>query len=753
MEGLPSYEEATIAPHWTQLIAPYVPMTDWRRCSLVNSRFYKQFAPKLWLDPLITARAYGLHPNDDLAWYRRFISVHLEAVRVSTRELVRSLDFRDFAVVASGLYSTDASERAISNSFKRLPTLFPRLICLLVDGHPEINPESLLATDTGRLRETAQRGLQLLDLAHCPFPLPTRFFQSPYLRDLLYLDISYLPGSIADSVHTSMNPQYLPALRVLKVRNREVEDSTARLLFRTFRFQLWCLDLSDNKLTDDVIPPLINNCFSSVTFRSDAHFAVEGKLTNHQQLGTTRYGPFEFIIESGESASFTHPMRYMSDAPPYVRRGSGQELQEWQVARNTGTDPRRADSAGVISKYILVDSLENTAPSARGPASAIGTGRGGLTHLYLNGNRLSSGGVEELLRLSLGRLEHFECDIDRFPRIIADPNSSFEVRGLFGFSHLFRPVFSSNLRSLRIHHSAVTGIPDVSSGQLPHWKALVYAETSFRQRIEMAYPQALVPDMNPRLTSLTLTEIPSRSTGPLISGITRFLDLASDQQNAVMAVTASSRQRGSLVLNGLRHIRLELKPAQSEDLDNLFMDGDVNFSELLDPASPASEPSSPSYSLSNSGAASDYKPDSSTGRQDRFWHDRAREHVTHRVEASESWNGNTHTIRVWVGRGIPGPHRAVNEYMRNLRRPHLHKNVGPAMPNHVAAGVPPGSYIYHAAWDAMVVPRSLPHIDEKSTLASMRDVAAALKEYRGRTRGTIRHWLGKLELATIPHAI
>ncbi|KAK6073693.1 hypothetical protein SCUP234_08540 [Seiridium cupressi] len=654
MEGLPSYEEATIAPHWTQLIAP-------------------------------------------------FITVHLEAVRMSTRELVRSLDFRDFAVVASGLYSTDTSERAISNSFKRLPTLFPRLICLLVDGHPEINPESLLATDTGRLRETAQRGLQLLDLAHCPFPLPTRFFQSPYLRGLLYLDISSLPGSIADSVHTSMNPQCLPALRVLKVRNREVDDLAARLLFRTFRFQLWCLDLSDNKLTDDVVPPLINNCFSPVTFRSDAHFAVEGKLMNPQQLGTTRYGPFEFIIESGESASFTHPMRYMSDAPPYVRRGSGQELQEWQVARNTGTDPRRADSAGAISKYILVDSLENTAPSARGPAFAIGTGRGGLTHLYLNGNRFSSGGVEELLRLSLGRLEHFECDIDRFPRIIADPYSSFEVRGLFGFSHLFRPVFSSNLRSLRIHHSAVTGIPDVSSGQLPHWKA--------------------------------------------------FLDLASNQQNAVMAVTASSRQRGSLVLGGLCHIRLELTPAQSEDLDNLFMDGHVNFSELLDPASPASEPSSPGYSLSDSATASDYKADSSTGRQDRFWHDRAREHVTHRIEASESWNGNTHTIRVWVGRGVPGPHQAVNEYMRNLRRPHLHKIVGPAMPNHVAAGVPPGSYIYHAAWDAMVVPRSLPHIDEKSTLASMRDVAAALREYRGRTRGTIRHWSGKLELVTSPHAI
>lgn len=64
MEALPSYEEATTAPHWLQLAAPYVPAIDWRRCSLVNNDFYSQFAPLLWLDPLVTARTYGLHPND-----------------------------------------------------------------------------------------------------------------------------------------------------------------------------------------------------------------------------------------------------------------------------------------------------------------------------------------------------------------------------------------------------------------------------------------------------------------------------------------------------------------------------------------------------------------------------------------------------------------------------------------------------------------------------------------------------------------
>jgi hypothetical protein len=64
MDGLPSYEEATITPHWLRFVAPYVLISDWRRLSLVNSDFCKQFASRLWLDPLVTARAYGLHPND-----------------------------------------------------------------------------------------------------------------------------------------------------------------------------------------------------------------------------------------------------------------------------------------------------------------------------------------------------------------------------------------------------------------------------------------------------------------------------------------------------------------------------------------------------------------------------------------------------------------------------------------------------------------------------------------------------------------
>lgn len=64
MENLPSYEEAVSRPDWLGLVAPFVPSSSWRQCCLVNRRFYYQFAPRLWQDPLVIVRELGLDPND-----------------------------------------------------------------------------------------------------------------------------------------------------------------------------------------------------------------------------------------------------------------------------------------------------------------------------------------------------------------------------------------------------------------------------------------------------------------------------------------------------------------------------------------------------------------------------------------------------------------------------------------------------------------------------------------------------------------
>ncbi|KAK8107995.1 uncharacterized protein PG998_010008 [Apiospora kogelbergensis] len=782
MDVLPSYEEATLAPDWLQLAAPYLTAADWRRGCLVNSQWYHQFAPRLWLDPLITVRDLGLHPNDDLAWYRHFVGSHVHSVRPSTRALVRSLDFRHFAVLASGLYSTEASERAISESFKQLPQLFPRLVCLLLDGHPELDPGSLVSPSPNGSQPTnqPQNPLQLLDLSRCRHELSSKIFLSEYFRDLVYLDVSFIPGSIKSAAQNSLNPEFLPELRVLKVQGREMVDSTASALFQAFGLRLWSLDVSHNNLTDGSLDDLLHYCFSSISFRSDTHFATEGRLVRPQEVGSRPFGTFDFIEESDYSFGYHHPQRYFADAPLYSKRADQEGLQEWQVQRSNGLDHRKRDDAEGLKNIILSDAIEDTATTANVINHSVRSTQGGLTHLYLSGNKFTNWGISKVMRASSGRLQHVECESCRFlPQscpIPANLPTSLEIHGLFGLEYLSRPVYSSNLRSLRVHHSVVTNIPTVGADGLAARAAYALAETTFHERVRMAYPKSLVPDTNPRLRSLTLTGIPTRSIGPMVLEITKFLHLATLQQRKIKEAKRLFHGRGPSLLSGLRHIRLELDPDPSADEPSLPGGSATDFDELLDPTHTIFVAGDPPHLLGDDswGITTRRSPDPSTKSPDPPLHsangDEAEpfsyseidgEYIQHRVEARDSWNGNVFTIPVWIG---PGPGSAtagkyptaVKEYMANLRDRRLHALPGPASPIHVAAGVPSSkTYIFHAAWDRIVLPKLplIPFNHKKSAfLAQMRDVAAAIREYRARTCGTPDHWDGQLELVHMDRA-
>ncbi|KAI0008971.1 hypothetical protein F4779DRAFT_584641 [Xylariaceae sp. FL0662B] len=766
MEILPSYAEATTNPDWLDLVALYVPVVDWYRCSLVDGRFYRQFAPRLWKDPLVTVRHLGLHPNDDLAWYRRFISRHVRNVRLEVRSYVHSLDFREFALRASGLYSSEASERAISESFRQLPEIFPRLVCLLVDGHPELDPGLLTAT------RSSSQSLQLLDLTRCRQELTPKLFNSGFFRNLVYLDVSFIPGSVRTAIQSSLNPQSLPELRILRVAGREVDNSTATLLFRTFRCQLWSLDLSYNKLGDEAIDDLVEHCFPASSFHTSAHFEKEGKLVSPKNIGSRNYGPFWFIEESETSSCFQHPERYLADSPMYSQRADRTDLQEWQVVRPDGLSPLKRDDANAVKELLLDEAIPATTGTSRALRGQARIGYGGLTHLHLNGNRFTVSGIERLLRTSRGRLEHFECD----SCVCSQPNTKqggalkqLNVVGLPGSAYLFRPVISSGIRSLRVHHSIITQIPSVSMEGLSLASAIRLAEGPLLGNVRRAYPRPLVPDTNPRITSLTLTNIPARSTGPIIEQLTRFLDLVSTQQKAINDVRALSRGRGPSVIRGLRHIRLELEPGFLDDTSGTATDEDVDFDRLLDPGDEnfGNETSGffDAHSLGITSRANE-KPQAgsgiasntiNTGSSHGRWtsgrlksypySDVDSPYVTQLVDAKDSWTGNVFSVPVWIGSGVLGPHAAVNEYMWNVQDPDLRSNIGPASPNHVAAGVPPGSHIYHAAWDAIVFPRNVQAaVAAAKSDSPFRDVAAAIKEYRLRTRGTAEHWDGKLEL-------
>lgn len=349
-----------------------------------------------------------------------------------------------------------------------------------------------------------------------------------------------------------------------------------------------------------------------------------------------------------------------------------------------------------------------------------------LTHLRLSNTKVTAAGLEALVRMSPGQLELVDCDSMRIPIDLPWPRpwpKSTKLYGALG-SHIWRPVYSSNLRVLRIHHSMVTQIPTLEAEGLSRIERIWLAETVVRERCRMAYPQAsFVPDMNPRITSITLTKIPRRSSGPLIESLVQFLRLAAIQERDIADATISSSRRAPVMLRGLRHIGLEFEADPMDDLSRLSLSEGLDTERLLSAcrggfASSGEGPKGKTYPTT---------PSHSSGFESSDGLVLEGECVVHTGE----WRGNVSRARVWVGTGVPGPHPAVNAYMDLVRRTSLRRVVGAASPAHVKAGVPNGSLLYLDAWEAILVPEAMGAV----VAGEMRDVIGELKKYRIRTRG------------------
>ncbi|RYP31296.1 hypothetical protein DL767_005809 [Monosporascus sp. MG133] len=547
-----------------------------------------------------------------------------------------------------------------------------------------------------------------------------------------------------------------------------MDDAAARLLFRAFSHQLWSLNLSENKLTDGIIDDdFLTGCFSSPPSRSNAHFEKEGKLVLPRDLESRTYGPLQFIEESEFSSAFTHPERYLADAPFYSMRADEIEYQEFPTIRVNGLGPLQKDTAGAIKCELLDEALSAATATPLPLHSRLRFSGKGLTHLYLNQNRFTSSGIGRLLRSSTDSLEHFECDfcLHTHPLSQHSGNAVWPcVVGLIGSAYLFRPAISSNLRSLRVHHSLVTQVPTLIAEGLPVAAARRLAENAFYKNIRRAYPQAFTPDMNPRLSSLTLTNIPSRSIGPVVEQLVLFLKLMSAQQKAIRDARAVFSGHRQPLLSGFRCLRLEMEPEFSDDLSDPSSGGEVDFDTLLDPGNESFSDETLSFFEEESGGVTSRKrsrlpmyggsksqfnkpelyADFASGHRLKTW-----PYSGYDAEYISLHEPNLITsspVEVWIGTGRIGLYAAVNEYMWNLQDPNLRINIGPATPDHVAAGVPPFSYIFYGAWDAIVFPKDLQSALRASVSFPFRDVATAIKEYRLGTKGTSEHWEGKIEL-------
>ena len=654
----------------------------------------------------------------DLAWWLDLVFTKLHTVRATTRSLVHVLDSREFAKDTYD-FASDRNERTLQQSFKRALTWLPQVNSILLDGHTDIDPSFL----NGSASTDSTTCPLLLSIPYCPYQLPNPFFSSPPLQKLVYLDISGVPGSIAPLIQ----PAVLPDLRVLKIRHREIDNATLAALASMLGLRLWSLDLSNNKLSDDVIETLRQKCFPVTQLRSGNFFTVEGRLSV-SEMGTRQNGAFLRVEESEWSGRFNHPERYFVDAPIYLAKATDNP-QEHHPVRSPGSRLIRQDTADVISEVLSEGdmAIEDLRISH------------GLTHVHLSNNNVSSVGLEKLVKTTNGQIEKLSCDsMPLLPESSGYPQlwpGAAKLCGILGAAHIFRPVYSSNLGDLRIHHSLVTHIPTLDFEGASALSQLYIAESAILPRVDEAFPQTFIPDMNPRLESLTLTCVPRRSLGPLITRLISFLKCLSEQERAIQDVSlVASSRRGPGILKGLRHLRFEFEPdpmadgfTGSEDLDaeELLNSGEQGFSffgnEWTGKVAAVAETGSGSRGVANSSPEDTKgKGDEDTPNSDRI----DEEFLTYHGK----WNDQEFSIPVWVGK-TSAMSCTLKEYRRLAVEQNVRDNVGPATPAQLLAGAPSDSYVFQTAWTLAIMPKEI-EAPTTTELAGMKDVLEELKRYR-----------------------
>ena len=678
---------------------------------------------------------------------------------------MRILDARYFAR-SSYYFSSDQPERNLENSFKRALDLFPNIESIILDSHSEIDPLFLAdSIPSGQVHDN----LRLLSIAGCPSQLPTRFFASPRFHHLVYLDISMLPGSVLPLTQ----PGVLPFLRVLKLRSREIDDATLTTLVSHFGLRLWSLDIGGNLVTDRTLPAIRDWCLPVVNLRSSHHSQVEGKLISSRQ-GNSEYGLFVSIAESEYSRAFSHPEKYYADTPIYTSDSNVWE-PEYRSFRADGASLPWSDRVDTVAKHLAETESHGAANSYHGPQ--------GLTHLNISRNAISSLGLQMLLRTSNGQLEALACDfLPLLPRNGKHTKfwpPSTRLGGILGAAHFFRPVYCSNLQTLRIHHSFVTNIPTLEADELSSLAKIALAETCLYDRAQQAFPETFIPDVNPRLYSLTLTCLPRRSGGTLTSRLIAFLKLLAKQERDIQdaSVTASTRHSPSL-LKGLRHLRLEFEPdplvdgfSKTEDLDaeELMASGGETFSFFEGEQIGRRI----STTRSRSDASERLHAKGVYPASDEQLHGTDRD-IGAFLRYDGEWNGEVFSQQAWIGAPGLSTSDVLQDYRQLVLNGGIRDYFGPSSPTQVKAGAPEESHVFHAAWNAAVMPRLL-EPPPRDKLAAMGDVLDELRKYRLEGRASyLRHretsrcqgrritlgdphyfWTGRLEVSTedaLPHS-
>ncbi|KAL7931683.1 hypothetical protein V8C35DRAFT_309253 [Trichoderma chlorosporum] len=782
MDILPSYQQATSRPDWLQLAAPYVAFADYPALCQVSRRFWSVFAPRLWGDPCAASKRLGWSTDDDTRhWWAKFMSQKLCQLTTQTRLLIRVLDARG----ASGPLEFSMYPELGRGVFYSALGLLPNVEALILDDHVGLDVRFLVFNHTQQA--PLGRCLRLLSLINVSSGLLSIISSSIHLPQLIYLDISgtALPQEIFDLP--------LPTLCILKLRRNGIRGG---LGFDSSFFgrQLWSLDLSNNKLTDRTVNFVTNQLHPSRQLRTLQYAATEGVLV------PCNYMPLFYIREvHGSSDMFLPGDRYLVDAPAFTTAANG-EMDPGTGARSDGSVPVRPDSlSGVLS--LLSRDCGNAALGHL-PQSI------GLTHLHLSGNDLSAVGIEMLLRRTNGQIELFDCDSMTLypppPRSISrdgythficrdkiHASDSVKMYGFSGLSQVFRPVWCSNLRSLRIHHSFVTNIPSLETPEFDDIERIFAAEKCLLPWLDWAYSFAFLPDMNPRLQSLTLTCVPRQSYGPLVHKLTFFLRLLGLQEQVLSIMNeaeASNPGRPVRLVSGLRHLTLEIGPreVESEESDiSLELDAEKLMTTGETPFSFFNSPAEESFSLFDD-EAEQQPPTRQQPRAIEIWsqmpappnedgseaedvelcaveghgqaappgyarRDLSKEKWIRYKETSESF-----PVVVWAGNGW-SPSPVVQMYRRLVLEFGVHSGLGPATIHHTRAGAPPECLLFLETWlfaalpQTMAMPPTIPSPTYEDVAAELqRRHVSTYEEFESRRQKSPHepcfYWGGTLEI-------
>lgn len=350
------------------------------------------------------------------------------------------------------------------------------------------------------------------------------------------LNLTYL-----DITNTARPASWLPfrnlqlkSLRVLKLGGLGLTDNNLVQILQAVSKSLWSLDVSNNILTDSIASVLLRRMLGNLPHVKDS------------------YGS-ENIND-----------KYLFDDPPVYQLYTGT-----QGAVTDAVAFRKDDKLGVLSclrpHTQLPDGLEPFMQST------------GLTHLHIHTNRLTCSGVRCLLS-STNRLQFLDAGTVPCSQYYSQTNTAI---------FLDASETSTRLSHLRIHHSIVTGTPNIASSPTttPEMSDLVRMELigEERQHDHILF----TPQSNYRLHTLILTSIPAKSSGFIVRKLCTFLRQCRNQELTIQHVFSNSpwpsHRRAPPPLQGLRVLVLEILPAVKVEIADTFLAesvGDFSFFDM-----------------------------------------------------------------------------------------------------------------------------------------------------------------------------